>query len=510
MADIFISYSKRERVLTVELARDLEELGYSVWWDTALVAGQVFRQEIRDQIQAARAVIVIWTPHSVKSDWVYAEAQEARRLGKLCPVRVEGLAPHEIPFPFSVIETVLLHERDKIYAALTSKGAVPAAPKRAPGLSPSHDHDVAVELAHWDFIKGSADSGEFRDFLVDFPEGRFAKLARKALEKLEWARIGGGHDPALFAAFVEEFPDGAYAAEAALRNKALIEEAERRAREENELQAGRIIRVMLGAGKGDRAQLIKQGSGESFKDIDVGPEMVVVPAGEFMMGSPDDEPERQSRESPRHKVIIPRPFAVGRFALTFDEWDAAVADGGCGGHKPADQGWGRGRRPVINVNWDDAQAYVKWLRQKTGKEYRLLSEAEWEYAARAGTTTPFWWGESISPDQANYDGNYAYAGGGQKGEYRQKTVPVDSFKANPWGLHQVHGNVWEGVEDCWDDNYNGAPADGSAWRAGDCSSHVLRGGSWFSGPGRLRSAARYRSVIRDDIFGFRVARTLTS
>ncbi len=251
------------------------------------------------------------------------------------------------------------------------------------------------------------------------------------------------------------------------------------------------------------------GKTESFKDCPDCPEMVVAPAGSFMMGSPASEPERYDDEGPQHRVTIPKPFAVGRFAVTFAEWDACVADSGCGGYKPSDQGWGRDDRPVINVSWNDAQAYVAWLKKKTGKTYRLLTESEREYAARAGTTTPFWWGKSITPDQANYKGTYAYAGGGEKGAYREKTVPVKSFDPNPWGLYQVHGNVWEWVEDCWRANYDGALTDGSAKTTGDCASRVLRGGSWVYGPRVLRAARRdwFNSEVRVNNLGFRVART---
>jgi formylglycine-generating enzyme required for sulfatase activity len=155
---------------------------------------------------------------------------------------------------------------------------------------------------------------------------------------------------------------------------------------------------------------------------------------------------------------------------------------------------------------------VKWLSAKTGKDYRLLSEAEWEYVCRAGTDTPFWWGSAITPEQANYDGNSVYKGGGKKGEYREKTMPVRSFDPNPWGLYQVHGNVWEWCEDCWHGNYNGAPDDGSAWTDGQSSSRVVRGGSWFSNPNGLRSAYRdrYTTDLRSYSRGFRVARTLAS
>jgi formylglycine-generating enzyme required for sulfatase activity len=247
-----------------------------------------------------------------------------------------------------------------------------------------------------------------------------------------------------------------------------------------------------------------------FKECEQCPEMVVVPAGSFTMGSPAHEEGRSANEGPQRSVSIGKPFAVGRFAVTFDEWDACVAArGGCSPYI-SDQAWGRGRRPVIHVSWDDAKAYLAWLSRKTGKSYRLLSEAEREYVTRAGTTTPFWWGASISASQANYDGNVAYAGG-SKGEYRQRTVPVDTFQPNAWGLFQVHGNVWEWVEDCYHESYRGAPSDGSAWVSGDCSYRMVRGGSWESGPQNLRSADR-DSLSSDnrwrEILGFRVGRTL--
>ena len=250
---------------------------------------------------------------------------------------------------------------------------------------------------------------------------------------------------------------------------------------------------------------------DSFKECDACPEMVVVQVGRFTMGSPVSEENRDDDEGPRHRVTFARQFGVGRFAVTFDEWNACVADGGCNGYRPSDQGWGRGRLPVINVSWNDAKTYVTWLSRKTGKTYRLLSEAEREYVTRAGTTTPFWWGSQSSTSLANYNGNYSY-GNGPKGEFRQRTLPVDSFSPNPWGLYQVHGNVWEWVEDCYNKNYDGAPSDGSAWTSGDCSLRVLRGGSWVNDPEHLRSANREGNTtvvdVRVNLYGFRVARTL--
>lgn len=228
-------------------------------------------------------------------------------------------------------------------------------------------------------------------------------------------------------------------------------------------------------------------AGKTFRDCPECPEMVVVPAGSFNMGSNDGGAE----EKPVHRVTIPRPFAVGKFEVTFEEWDACVRGGGCKGYIPKDE-WGRGRMPVIYVKWKDAQNYVLWLREKTGKPYGLLTEAEWEYAARAGTTQAYWWGDEFDPTKAN---------SGSSGAFK-----VGSYPANAWGLHDMSGNVWEWVADCWSNNYQRAPDDGSAWGSSDCHNHVMRGGSWSYSPKFHRSAHRsYFAAYTKDI-GFRVAR----
>jgi formylglycine-generating enzyme required for sulfatase activity len=246
------------------------------------------------------------------------------------------------------------------------------------------------------------------------------------------------------------------------------------------------------------------GAGTEFRDCDGCPKMVVIPAGEFTMGSP---PSEQGAEA-QHRVTIATAFAVGKFEITFDEWDACVADGGCGGYRPDDAGFGRGMRPAINVRWGDVKAYVTWLSRKTGKPYRLLSESEWEYAARAGTTTMFSFGASLSPGDANFDGSTD--GSGPSDVNRQQTTPVGTFPANRFGLHDMHGNVAEWVEDCWHDDYTAkAPADGSAWLEGNCDGRVVRGGSWGDSAEELRSAAR-TGGFKDDQFdstGFRVAKS---
>jgi formylglycine-generating enzyme required for sulfatase activity len=281
------------------------------------------------------------------------------------------------------------------------------------------------------------------------------------------------------------------------------------------------VNVEVGVGE---QRCLKAGAGESFKDCPDCPEMVVVPAGSYTMGAPPDEEVATGRED-QVRVAIAKPFAVGRFAVTRGEFAAFVAatghktDGGCyrlsEPKREADRNWDtpgftqHDRHPVVCVNWNDASAYAAWLSSLTGKNYRLPSEAEREYVTRAGSVTPFWWGRIISTDQANYNGNITYAGGA-KGEWRKATVPVDSFTANLWGLYNVHGNVWEWTEDCWNERNVGNPGDGTARSTGDCSLRVLRGASFNNAPHTLRSARRERDLLdnRVDTFGFRLARPL--
>ncbi len=274
----------------------------------------------------------------------------------------------------------------------------------------------------------------------------------------------------------------------------------------------------LAAGALDSASDVRKRHGAVWRDVIPGlpdsacPEMVTIPPGKFLMGAPAGEEGSSDDERPQHEVRIDYAFAFGKHAVTFAEWDAAIA-AGAKLEKPGDEGWGRGRMPVINVNWNDAKAYIAWLNAKLGLKgardaYRLPSEAEWEYACRAGTTTPFSFGATISTAQANYNGEYTY-GAGKKGERRGKTTPVGSFSVNAFGLHDMHGNVWEWCADAWNANYNGAPSDGSAWLTGNASS--LRGGSWLNNPLWLRSAVRGRyddPTLRKSVLGFRVARTL--
>lgn len=260
-----------------------------------------------------------------------------------------------------------------------------------------------------------------------------------------------------------------------------------------------------------------------------GPDLVVIPAGKFIMGTPETEPERFDFESPRHAVIIAKPFAIGKYELSFAQYDRFVK--GTGYTRPSDKGWGqehwgRGETPVFNVSWYDVQHYLRWLSKQTGKRYRLPSEAEWEYAARAGATTPFHTGHCINAAQANFHAGFPYTGcspgNKQEQRYRGRTIASGTFAPNAWGLHDVHGNIFEWTEDCWHESYNKAPANGSAWvdyedddfgeteLAKNCRQRVLRGGSW-SGRAldlrlgyRAKNAADFKSIF----IGFRVVREL--
>lgn len=268
---------------------------------------------------------------------------------------------------------------------------------------------------------------------------------------------------------------------------------------------------------------------QMFKECRHCPEMIVVPAGAFVIGSPPDEPLRRENE-PQKRITFERSFALSRTAVTWDQWEACVRDGACDGAaidvalrtrengepNPDYKDWGRGTRPAVGVSWYDAQRYVGWLNAKTGEDdaYRLPSEAEWEYAARAGTTTAFPWGPELDHDYGNFG---AAAGGlGGKAEGRDvwvdETAPVASFPPNAFGLYDMHGNIFEWTEDCYEADRAHTPADGSANKEGNCANRVFRNGTFMSNPYMQRSARRgapYPATQRGrNYLGFRVAKTL--
>jgi formylglycine-generating enzyme required for sulfatase activity len=247
---------------------------------------------------------------------------------------------------------------------------------------------------------------------------------------------------------------------------------------------------------------------DRFRECIHCPEMVVVPAGNFTMGASATESGSTPDERPQHQVTFAHPFAVGRSPVTIDEWNTCVSAGGCR-YSPPERKAAVGTQPVTNILWDDAKEYVYWLSRTTGRRYRLLSEAEREYVTRAGTTTAFWWGDSpILPQAHDEAESRVLVAGAESGG--AGTVPMPSLVANPWELYEVHGGVYDWVEDCWIDNYDDAPSDGSAWIEGNCSRRILRGGAFSRSVQTRRSAARIWSgpPNRLSYMGVRIARTL--
>ena len=403
---------------------------------------------------------------------------------------------------------------------------------------------LARAEAEWSEARDRREAEELRAYIAEYAgvegAGEWVGEAESLLEELAareeqalaaWEAVRGTENESELAGYIEQWESRAEAAEFVAEARDLLGDLERvrkveleRARKAEEARAAwarvgkereselagyiaqweSVAEAAAFVGEAEKALAELRRPGRRFRDDCAGcPLMVEIPAGSFMMGSPESDEDAFDDEWPLHEVRIEKPFAVGVYEVTFEEWDACVAAGGCAGYRPADQGWGRGGRPVINVSWEDAQAYVEWLSRKTGKQYRLLSEAEWEYAARGGSGTRYWWGDEIGSGRANCDGC------GSRWDDKQ-TAPVRSFRGNGYGLYDMHGNVWEWVQDCWHGSYREAPTDGDAWKSGDCSRRVLRGGSWYSYPWDLRSANRYRSDTGNRInrYGFRVARTL--
>ncbi|MFM9886951.1 MAG: SUMF1/EgtB/PvdO family nonheme iron enzyme [Burkholderiales bacterium] len=390
----------------------------------------------------------------------------------------------EMEKPGVPVDRVLRNVREEVARLAKSVGheQVPALYDQALGefyFRPGNPSDARVatigpapvadpstnDRALWEAVKDSRDPEELRAYIAQFPQGIFAGLARARLKSAEAAKP----PPTQVASGVPAAPAATPQAPAPT--------------------------------PASSASLQSMQPGTVFRDCEGCPEMVVIPPGRFLMGSPASEEGRSNDEGPQHEVAIPRAIAVAKFEVTFAEWEACVAAGGCQ-HRPEDSGWGKANRPVINVSWNDAKEYVKWLSSKTSKAYRLLSEAEWEYAARAGSATPYPWGIHAGQNRANF-----YRSESQWSD--KQTAPAGSFAPNKFGLHDMIGNVWEWTEDCRNGSYDGAPNDGSAWTSGNCGIRVLRGGSWNLPPRFARAAVRQGFVVtlQFNYIGFRVART---
>jgi formylglycine-generating enzyme required for sulfatase activity len=328
----------------------------------------------------------------------------------------------------------------------------------------------AVELGFWETIKNSTNPTDYDSYLSSYPEGQFALVARAKLDELQ-RRAGPSTTP------TAATPKAAGDRTAAARPDQLPPAT----------PAPPAPNLAPAAPPATPAAPIR--------DCPTCPELMLVPAGTMTMGASDGF----AFETPVREVTIGKPFYIGRREVTFDEWDACLADGGCQ-YRPGDRGQGRGMRPAIDLDWNDAQAYVIWLTRKTGKNYRLPTEAEWEYAARAGSRTAYYWGNVIEKDRANC--------AGCNSQPLNQAMPSGTFPPNALGLVDMAGNAAEWVEDCWEDNYRNAPKDGSAVKKADCRERVLRGGSFNNDQRFARTAARFKYDfdVRYYTNGFRVAR----
>lgn len=343
------------------------------------------------------------------------------------------------------------------------------------------------ELAFWESIKDSNQVGDYEAYLKAYPKGRFAPLAQARIARLRAAQPQGAAPAAAPSSKPKEPPPKPKEAPAAVREAA----------PKPPEKAPEKVPEKTPAPPPAPASTRAVAAGTDIKDCPACPTLVTIPAGTFTMGSNTSDPS----EKPAHQVTIAAPFAIGRYEVSVQEWDACAAAGGC--QKIAQRQNTSPSAPMRDVSWDDAQQYVKWLTSASGKPYRLPTEAEWERAARGGTATRYWWGEQMAQAKANCK---------ECGKPWAEEAPanVGSFGANPYGVYDTSGSVWEWVADCWHNNYKGAPEDGRTWDEGDCRVRVIRGGSWREGAPYMVASTRFKydASVRHSQNGFRVARSL--
>lgn len=534
--DLFISHSSEDAGTAQALVTDFENRNITCWMAPRdIPMGSSYHEEIVQAIENSRAVLLLFSSAANKSAHVLREVELAEQGRKpILPLRIDVSDPagglkymlankqwvERKALGNRLVDTIeqLLTGARPIHTGVDEARArpVPEPPKKS-GLSPMLIGAIAVVVL---LLAGGigAWQGDWFGFAAR-EQARKEELVRKAeqarKEKEEQAR--------------QEKEDQARKEEQARKDEDARREEVARKEDEarREEQARREARLkeqrenQQAVKKAETPDLLKTAPtvGEAvpgktfFRECDLCPVMAVIPSGTNIMGSPPGEPGRSANEGRQQLITIRPPLAVGRSEVSFEEYLACIAEGGCKPGRPSDYEWGYGKQPAINVSWDDAQKYVDWLSQKTKGRYRLLSEAEWEYAARGCAkvceSTPFWFGDDIDKSHANYDWRYVYLGGA-KNVPLLRTVPIDQGQANPFGLLNVHGNVREWVQDCWNEALDGIAKDGAPRLTGDCSRRVVRGGSWDDPPKDLRSAKRsweLPSEPRAQI-GFRVAREL--
>jgi formylglycine-generating enzyme required for sulfatase activity len=527
---VFISYSRKDSTAFAdELMAGLEVAGFAPFLDRHdIVAGENWEKRLGGLIEQSDTVVFVVSPEAVKSERCVWEVERTIELSKrLLPVIFKPVPINEIPEKLSSLQFVSFESGRGVTRPLAE-----LADALRQDLDWIREHTRLGEIAtRWD-RRGRPESLLLRGDEIDAAKAWIAARKAAAPEVTDAQRT--------FVKASEEAESARFGKERAQL------EVIRRAQEATAQQQRRIAWLLGGLGvlvggsilgliawinqsfikqewnwywnvrpyrvanvdpyvlrpEAERALKPLASFRECAQDC---PKMIVIPAGTFMMGSPEGETGRLAHEGPQHEVKIAKPFAVSKFEVTWDEWDACVKYGDCA-QNISDSAWGHGSLPVINVTWEQAKQYVAWFSRMAGQTYRLLSEAEWEYAARAGTSTAYPWGDEIG------NGNANCSGCGSQWADEKKTAPVGSFPANAFDLHDMNGNVWEWVEDCYQSNYNGAPADGSALIVRDCINHVVRGGSWivWQVPQTARSASRenYAKDNRRAHVGFRVARTL--
>lgn len=514
MADIFLSYSRADRPTAQVIAEALQAEGFSVWWDKVLRAGQTYDEVTESMLRDSEVVVVLWSQTSVKSKWVRAEATLGQRGCELVPAMIEEA---DRPIMFELTQTADLigwdgdrndarwgdfvtdikRSLDKHQAA--AQAPAPASPG-APTAPTASKDDATIETVFWTSIKDGDDPADFEAYVKRYPDGHYVDLARNRLAALSAsaATVAAAAAAAVpVAAPAPPVPPVEKPAAAAPPKPAAPAQQKKKSSPLPMLLVG--LAVVAGGGWFGAQYLGLLPSGETdtpgVEDEPVEtvmaaacercPEMVAIAGGSFTMGSPDDEPNRSGIEGPQREVTL-QPFLMSKTEVTWDQWAACVEDGAC---REA-QGSGSGSFPVTGVSYPDAVAYTRWLSSKAGTEYRLPSEAQWEYAARAGTETAYWWG-------ANYPG---------PGINDLAVADTVELPENPFGLVGTLGNVREWVADCYRNSYEDAPSDGRAVGSGNCQQPVVRGGSFRDGAAEHRAAnrARYGRTIRDRSLGFRV------
>lgn len=506
MADIFLSYSRADRPTAQIIAEALEAEGFSVWWDKVLRAGETYDEVTERMLRDSDVVVVLWSQTSVKSKWVRAEATLGQRSSELVPAMIEDA---ERPIMFELTQTADLigwaGDRNEarwsgfvadIKRSLETHQSEAAAEAAAPAAPAASSGDATIETVFWTSIKDGDDPADFEAYLKRYPQGHYSDLARNRLTALTSAAAAVAPanvaEPAL-APTPAPKPPVAAAPKPSTKKKG------------SPLPMLVGVLAVLGAGGWFGYQaLMSDDTPADDTDIVAEPEtptvmascescpdMVVIPAGSFMMGSPAEEAGRSGNEGPMREVTL-ASFAMSKTEVTQAQWDACVEAGACRDSLSS----GEADMPVSGVSFADAQAYTRWLSSVTGQAHRLPSEAEWEYAARGGTSTAYWWGGQFS-------GGAAVTGAAKA---------VTALPENPFGLVGILGNVREWTADCYNNSYADAPSDGRPVTSGNCDRRVVRGGSWQNGAVEHRAANRARigRNTRDRSLGFRVVADLPS